>query len=143
MQNDVLYNDIINEVTTLIEESSADVVDYVVEEDTSDIWTYRKWASGVAECWCKKQITITSWSVWGALYEGTPSMAPLNFPTDLFNAIPCTTATLSLDGVSGGTLFEMGRVSQSTIDYIIPVRPTEGGTPITYNASIYAIGRWK
>lgn len=30
----------------------APIVDYVVEQGTSDIWTYRKWASGIAECWC-------------------------------------------------------------------------------------------
>lgn len=25
--------------------------DYIVEEGTSGIWTYRKWSSGIAECW--------------------------------------------------------------------------------------------
>ncbi len=30
---------------------SSDQVDYIVEQGTSDIWTYRKWASGVSECW--------------------------------------------------------------------------------------------
>ncbi len=25
--------------------------DYIVEQGTSGIWTYRKWASGIAECW--------------------------------------------------------------------------------------------
>ena len=27
------------------------VADYVVEQGTSGIWTYRKWNSGIAECW--------------------------------------------------------------------------------------------
>lgn len=27
------------------------VKDYVIEEGTSDIWSYRKWKSGIAECW--------------------------------------------------------------------------------------------
>ena len=27
------------------------VADYVVEQGTSGIWTYRKWNSGVSECW--------------------------------------------------------------------------------------------
>ena len=27
--------------------------DYIVEQNTSGIWTYRKWASGIAECWGK------------------------------------------------------------------------------------------
>lgn len=26
-------------------------VDYIIEQGTSGIWTYRKWNSGVAECW--------------------------------------------------------------------------------------------
>ena len=38
-------------------------VDFIVEQGTSGIWTYRKWNSGIAECWgmgsvsvlCKKQ----------------------------------------------------------------------------------------
>lgn len=28
-------------------------VDYVVEQGTSGMWTYRKWNSGIAECWGK------------------------------------------------------------------------------------------
>ena len=30
--------------------------DYVIEEGSSGIWTYRKWASGIAECWGTKGI---------------------------------------------------------------------------------------
>ena len=26
-------------------------LDYIVEQGTKDSWTYRKWASGIAECW--------------------------------------------------------------------------------------------
>lgn len=28
-----------------------DGADYIVEQGTSGIWTYRKWNSGIAECW--------------------------------------------------------------------------------------------
>lgn len=31
--------------------SQADEADYIVEQGTSGIWTYRKWNSGIAECW--------------------------------------------------------------------------------------------
>ena len=30
--------------------------DYIVEQGTSGIWTYRKWASGIAECWGREGI---------------------------------------------------------------------------------------
>lgn len=33
--------------------------DYIVGQGTSGIWTYRKWASGVAECWLESELTLT------------------------------------------------------------------------------------
>ena len=35
------------------------ISDYIVSQGTSDIWTYRKWASGVAECWLESELTLT------------------------------------------------------------------------------------
>ena len=33
--------------------------DYIVSQGTSGIWTFRKWASGVAECWLESELTLT------------------------------------------------------------------------------------
>lgn len=33
--------------------------DYIVSQGTSGIWTFRKWASGVAECWLESDLTLT------------------------------------------------------------------------------------
>lgn len=33
--------------------------DYIVSQGTSGIWTYRKWVSGVAECWLESELTLT------------------------------------------------------------------------------------
>ena len=33
--------------------------DYIVEQGTIGIWTYRKWSSGIAECWLLKSKTVT------------------------------------------------------------------------------------
>lgn len=39
------------------------ISDWVVEQGTSGIWTYRKWNSGIAECWGTKQGSVPSgWS---------------------------------------------------------------------------------
>lgn len=35
-------------------------MDYVVEQGESGIWTYRKWNSGVAECWCNTTIEFAT-----------------------------------------------------------------------------------
>ena len=38
------------------------IADYVVEEGTSDVWTHRKWNSGIAECWMRYQGTVSAYS---------------------------------------------------------------------------------
>lgn len=40
--------------------------DIVVEEGTSGIWTYRKWESGVAECWGIHTGSYTTTNTWGS-----------------------------------------------------------------------------
>lgn len=57
--------------------SSTEVADdYVVEQGISGIWTYRKWASGIAECWGCQDIPSTTYSANGgykAISAGLPS----------------------------------------------------------------------
>ena len=62
------------------------LADYIVEEGTSGIWTYRKWNSGVAECWGRYRTTIsmTSTGVSG-INKGT---ATLTLPSGLFVGAP-------------------------------------------------------
>lgn len=42
-----------NKFTLLSDDESNDatIADYIVEQGTEGIWKYRKWASGLAECW--------------------------------------------------------------------------------------------
>lgn len=37
--------------------------DYVVEQGTSGIWAYRKWNSGIAECWGRTSISGSTTNV--------------------------------------------------------------------------------
>ena len=41
------------------------IADYIVEEGTSGIWTYKKWNSGIVECWGGD--TFTNLPVTGAV----------------------------------------------------------------------------
>lgn len=116
-------------------------VNYIVEEGTYGSWYYRKWASGVAECWCRVTMTVTRWQAWGNVWEGTPYPA-FTFPSGLFNAIPSVTATVSQDS-SGGTMCEMGQVTQSGIGYIIPIRPISTSVSIPYQYFVHVRGLWK
>lgn len=46
-------------------------VDFVVEQGKSDIWYYRKWRSGNADCWCRRNVNVEINQVMGAtLYYG-------------------------------------------------------------------------
>lgn len=48
-------------------------VDYVTEQGTTGKWTWRKWASGIAEMWAKfdaPSLTMTS-QTWGPLYTAS------------------------------------------------------------------------
>ena len=113
--------------------------DYVIEEGTSGIWTYRKWNSGVAECWGNTpQKSYPLNSAYGSAYYTTD--APLcTFPTGLFTSAP----TMNVSRTNGG----IGLVS-ATAYFVSDVRAdayvfnTLSGAQ-TLSFSIHAIGRWK
>ena len=46
--------------TSILQIAGSSVMDFVVEQGTIGIWTYRKWASGVAECWGKPSQSVAS-----------------------------------------------------------------------------------
>ena len=56
--------------------------DYRVEEGTSGIWTYRKWASGIAECWGEHSETKAPYVIlpnnWYGFYTASVSL-PFTF----------------------------------------------------------------
>ena len=116
-------------------------VDYIVEQGTSGIWSYRKWNSGLSECWTTTpvQFTFTETKEWGSMYESP--LTYYNYPTNLFINDP--NIIIQKAGGAGGWL-EIG--SGSTIQrtpgiYIIyPVKKTSSTTAYI---SIYASGKWK
>lgn len=68
-------------------------VDYIVEEGTSGIWTYRKWNSGIAECWGKsEQLSRTFNNPLGRGYYGAKYTA--TYPSSLFVDAPVVDASI-------------------------------------------------
>lgn len=119
--------------------------DAVVEVGTSGIWTYRKWASGIAECWGNHVCTgVTCTSEWGSSFV-SGYFALSNYP---FEFIEVPTQTISLAGSSSPT-YEIrcpyGDMSVTTTSAgsISFVRATESTTSSTATVSIQVIGRWK
>lgn len=114
--------------------------DFIVERGTSGIWTYRKWNSGIAECW--GTIAPASHSIttaWGAIYTKDNAIARQSYPFQ-FVADPVVSMTLhnptgncwAFTGTPGG-------VSQTPAFGL--ARGTSGTA--TVGARIMAIGRWK
>lgn len=127
---------------TLLElRADLDYGDYVLEQGTSGIWTYRKWASGVSECWGDKScgdIAVTS--AWGALFEGS-NMGGIAYPSGLFVSQPvffpsAQTTKYAICGI------EIDGGDATTTPNLYLLRATAETVQGVY-LSLYAKGRWK
>ena len=140
-----IFSNIVKEVKSL-EYSLGLIRDYVVEQGTDDIWTYRKWASGVAECW-GRFISNVTWNKWGNVYQGTPSPQYATYPTGLFSTNPILSIVCySTDGNSGtmGVEFYQAASTSRTPNFYA-IRPDTGSTPAGFQAAfdITAKGSWR
>ena len=114
------------------------VADFILEKGTSGIWTYRKWNSGVYECWGSERTGGSVSTAWGSLYyiSFTPSNYPITFADypsfhitpELNTTVPCFTAS------GGGT-------TKTNMGAIRIVSPSSATVDITLR--YYAIGKWK
>lgn len=112
------------------------MMDFVVEQGTSDIWAYRKWASGVAECWGSYTSTGGS-STEGSLYWKGTSTA---YPSGLFIATPITEATLGGNWIGGVLLNKDSHSKNSFFGYLWTAVDCSSRNFII---NIRATGRWK
>lgn len=115
--------------------------DYIVEQGVSGIWTYRKWSSGVSECWGDKicgDIAVTS--AWGALFEGS-NMGGIAYPSGLFVSQPAffPSAQTTKYGICG---IEIDGGDKITTPNLYLLRATAQTVQGVY-LSLYAKGRWK
>lgn len=118
------------------------VIDYIVDQGTSDIWTYRKWASGIAECWgitANKQYAVTL-----GYYNGWyANLDTVSFPNGLFTSINSLSVTRTQrQGVDAAGLLFPSIHSLSTSSFGGYIGCTASGN---YNVqlSCHAMGRWK
>ena len=111
---------------------TSDMTDFVVEEATSGIWTYRKWNNGVAECWGYYSKSIAANTVDTSNY--------INFPFE-FKAIPTITLGLS----AGGADLYRGHIESSatTASQVRLVLINKHSASVVIGMNIHAIGKWK
>lgn len=116
--------------------TTKDIKDYVVAQGTSGGWTYRKWNSGIAECWFAGYADLIYDNVANSLYRG---YGAVTFPF-AFSARPVVVYSCYLTNgydwsgkvVASTSSFNFYGVSQSSL---------ESTESVTIYA--YAIGQWK
>ena len=119
--------------------------DFVVEQGTSGIWTYRKWNSGISECWGEGELTVGGWNVWGSLFESDTTYQA-SYPSGLFVSVPMAYAAVSRTlessniGTCGLEVFSGASRTQTPTYYAL--RPGQGVKGTIY-LSLMARGRWK
>lgn len=116
-----------------------DASDYVVEQGISGIWTYRKWNSGIAECWGRYSASTAISTAWGSIYYGGVSLP--NYPFS-FTALPSRHATLD---TPGGLAWIVPNSTNTTVSNPGGMFVFSAGSnaSVGCNISVYAIGRWK
>ena len=67
--------------------------DYVIVEGNTNGWTYRKWASGVAEIWGVFNTTYSTTLVAGGNYAVTSDVVRVDLPENLFEKSPVVELT--------------------------------------------------
>ena len=121
--------------------SGCGVRDMVVEEGTSGIWRYRKWNSGVAECWgISESVTVPMVTEWGSMFcndNAIPSY-PLPFA---FTSMPVMNITPRKTGGTNFWILAGGGASTTKTPIIGIVRPTQ--TDVVAAVDYHVIGRWK
>lgn len=118
------------------------IMDYIadnviVEQGTEDIWTYRKWSNGIAECWGRRQGTAGINVSWGQIYFANAFSQSL--PTGLFIEVP---SIQMLNHSSNSALVMGGSVINKNSFNIHLVRGTSQ-TNAAFDIGFYCIGKWK
>ena len=125
--------------------SALGISDYITAQGETNGFTWRKWASGVAECWKLHTDTgVTIQSAWGSVFESS-AYGAIAYPSGLFTATPCCTITPNGSPDGKTTLgLEIGNVGTAAKtpqwNY---TRGTASTSVQTINVAIYAIGKWK
>ena len=123
---------------------STNTADYVVQQGTSGIWTYRKWNSGVAECWGVYTMTSAATKTWGSLYYSDTLAPRINYPFT-FTSRPQESAFLHGSSVAGWVYPEAGGIGLNTTTQTGQygfVRPTTiASSEVKYEYTV--VGRWK
>lgn len=117
-----------------------------VEQGTSGIWTYRKYADGTAECWgTPEEISVASInSEWNGMYHYEISSG-IAYPTGLFVARPVCTVGCHSSNFPGWIreVSPSNGITTAPGLWACTVASYTATTTMMFRPSYHAIGRWK
>ena len=116
------------------------VADFVVEQGKIGNWYCRKWYSGYAECWYKRNADVNVDAKWGtALYYGT--VAPISYPFD-FVVAPICQITCEYGADAASLFIASSGAGTNTYTTSVMLCRTDAKL-VNVNIQYYAHGRWK
>lgn len=117
--------------------------DYVIEEGENNGWNYRKWASGIAECWCREYGERDIIYDWGSIKtSGGNGLVTKTYPTGLFIDVPNCEYSFETTGYNFWALAGSNLGTKDQTPQLQLARGTaNNGT--AYFVNWYAIGKWK
>lgn len=135
------YNDVNNSMVignaTTININGGTLKDFVVEQGTAGIWTYRKWFSGFAECWGNLSTTPTT-------ANGNNRIAtnlPFTF-ADTGYLVHVTPAKASMYIDACGDSETNGTITHTTTSFTIAYKYSFT-TLYSVSFNLYVTGKWK
>ena len=116
--------------------------DYVVEEGTSGIWTYRKWNSGIAECWGTTSISSAMDTSWGNAYISSAT-ASISYPFT-FTERPIENVSLQTSSSAAWLMHESNAPNTTTQTGLYRAARSNSDSAVnTIYFDIQVKGRWK
>lgn len=131
----------------IVEQGTAEVkVNEGTDDEYTATWTYRKWNSGIAECWTpSSRIRSTFTTAWGTLYMSDKPFPQIKYPISFTVAPICNFDLAYLDSAAGYFFAS----SSGTLDIYKHTPKIYAWSPQQYTstreitARISVIGRWK
>lgn len=115
------------------------MVDFIVENGVSGNWTYRKWNSGLMECWGFIKGTVDVMTQWGGVYRSNTTIQDY-FPVSFVN-YPIVQATPSYDNYGNYWLATFSTQSGMNRTPSYQICLGENAVNVNYKISFYAIGK--
>ncbi len=119
------------------------LADFVIEQGAQGIWTYRKWSSGIAECFGRSSVETEFTNKWGQNYVSNEMTPLINYPFKFIER-PVETAQLTFDKYAVWTCSDATRLN--TAEHCGQYKGMRGTAITTANlmyVDFLVKGRWK